>query len=217
MNYGDLLQNIAMRLNRPDLLAVVPPATQAVIPTFVQDRIAFYQKALYSPSEQLDYSITCIPNQSIYAFENYPLLKGVQWIAGVRLLLNNIWIPLSHVDWYSDLLAADVLQPAFVSLPSYWATYGETIRFYPNPDQSYPIELQACLSPPAPVAPTDVSFWTEKAATLIIEAACSDICAAVLNDDERAARHALLTKREADSLQSWTVRLRGASQVRPYL
>lgn len=212
VTYNELQQRIATRLNRPDLLLPVAPALTAVIPDLVQDRILYYQKALYAPSEVLDYSITTIPSQSIYF-----LSTGMQALFRVRLLLVNIWIPLTRVDFYSDILMADVLSPPFITLPSYWATYGQTIRLYPTPNLPYPIEIMGNASPPAPVNPNDDDFWTEEAATLIIEAACADICRLVLNDEERANRHQLAVGREQHSLLEWSQRLRGPTQIRPWL
>ena len=46
MDYAALQQRVATDLNRPDLLAPVPPSTEALIPSRIQDRIAFFSKAL---------------------------------------------------------------------------------------------------------------------------------------------------------------------------
>lgn len=219
MNYGDLKQSISTRLNRPDLLTPIPPSTQAIIPTLVQDRILFLQKKLYSPSEQLDYSITCIPHQGIYNLQTsvYPSLNNVQTIFYVRLLYGSVWRPLTRVDWYTDLLDSDVLQPAFVSLPSYWATYGQTLRLYPQPDNPYPLELTCSTAPPAPVADTDTNFWTDQGQTAVIESVCADICRLVLNDDARATQHEFASQREMHELLTYTQRLRGPARIRPHI
>lgn len=223
MTYLELKQNIAyQRLNRPDLLTPIPPSPAAIIPTYVLDRIGYYQKACFQPSEQLDYSITAIPGQSTYSLRTYPNLKATQNIVKIRLLLNTIWIPLTRVDWYQDILDADVLNPPFQTIPSYWATYNATIRLYPTPNLPYPLELMSNLSPPAPVADTDVNFWTAEvdengAASLIIRSACAEICREFLNDIPRAEQFQFGVAREAQSLFDLTGRMRGPSQTRPYL
>jgi hypothetical protein len=216
MTYGELKQQVATRLNRPDLLTAVPPSTVAIIPSMVADRIRFYQKALYAPSETLDYSITCIPGQSIYPFAPYPSLVNVQSVLNVRLLLG-VWIPLTRAPWYEELLAVDVVNPPFQTLPAYWATYGETLRLYPTPGQPYPLELMVSAAPPEPVNDSATNFWTDKAATLLIEATCADICRLVLNDEARATQHQWATEREAKSLRDYTARLRGPFMIQPHL
>lgn len=212
MNYGDLQQAVANRLNRPDLLTLVPPATQPVIAAFVQDRILYYQKAAYAPAEQLDYSITCVPSQNTYL-----LPAGTQAVNYCRLLLSNIWLPLTRADWLTDVLAVDLINPPFVTLPSYYVTIGQSLRLYPAPSAAYPLELLVYAAPPAPAATTDTNFWTNEAQTLIIESACADILNLVVKDDTAAARHYLATAREERSLLEYTQRLHGPSRIRPHL
>ena len=211
MTYADLQQSVATRLNRPDFLAAVPPSTQAVIPTFIQDRILYYQKALYAPSELLDYSITTIQGQSIYVL---PL--GMQALFRVRFLLGSIWVPLARVERYDDLLQVDVVNPPILTLPSLWATYGQTLRLYPTPVQAYPIEIMGNGAPPAPVLDTDDNFWTEEAATLIIKASAAEICSDVINNPTRAAVFAGGARIEAHSLLEYTQRLRGPTFIQPH-
>ena len=219
MTLADLKQSIATRLNRPDLLTPIAPSTQAVIPTFINDRILYLQKKLYSPSEQLDYSIVCIPGQGIYSLQSpiYPALNNVQTIFYVRLLYGSVWRPLQRVDWYTDILDSDVLQPAFVSLPSYFSTFGQTLRLYPQPDNAYPLEICGNIAPPAPVKDTDSNFWTDQAQTAVIEAVCCDICRLVLNDDARASQHEFASQREQHELLAYTQRLRGPARVRMWI
>ena len=212
MTYAELLQSVATRLNRFDLLTPVPPSSEAVIPSFIQDRVLFYQRALYSPAEQLNYDLTCIPSQNTYM-----LPPGTQAVHYVRLLQGSIWIPLRRADWYQTILNVDALNPPFITLPYVYATYGQAIRLYPTPAFPYPLELMVDAAVPAPVNDADVNWWTSEAQTLVAEAACADICRAVLNDLPRAEEHEKLAAREHQSLKSFTQRLRGPSQISPYL
>ncbi len=225
MNLLALQQRVAGELNRFDLLQPLPPDPFPVIPTYIDDRIGFYQKALFSPSNQLDYSITCIPGQS-----TYPIPRGLQSIVHVRLLLNGmqgtlgsggVWLPLPRKR-YEYILNNDILSPAFQTLPWCYAQYGDTIRIFATPDNAYPLELMCNESPPAPEAPTDENYWTDDgprgAATLIILSACADICRRVIHDFERADQYqALVTARESPSLQEVSQRLEGPMAVEGYL
>lgn len=216
MQYSELLERVALDLgNRQDLLAPVPPSTVAVIPSKVQGRIRYYQKALFSPSNQLDYSITTIRAQSIYKIP-----KGNQSIAGIRLLLGNIWLRLS---WrrYDVILNMDAINPPFITLPSLYAQRGLTFRLFPTPDRAYPLELLVNDSPPPPVDATDENFWTDEgpqgASTLIIAAACADICRRPLNDQAKAAAFDGVVARETLSLMEQDQRLAGPMFVVGYL
>ena len=218
MNYGQLKETVAIRLgNRFDLLFPVPPATQAVIPYFIGDRIWFYQTQLFGESEQIDYSITTVPHKAIYPFDEYVNLAGVQSITNVRLLLNNVWIPLSRPPWYEDVLNADVQQPPFTTLPSYWVTYGRTLRLYPTPNLAYPLELMCNLLPPPPIDDTDENFWTNDAQTLIGAAAAVEICREFIKDDAGAARHAVAMNQARDAMMARDQRLAGPTEIRMHL
>ncbi len=215
MNYGELKQRVSDRLNRPDLLLPIPPNTDplaAPIPQFVQDRILFYQKALYAPSDQLDYSITTIPSQSIYMIPD-----GQHSITGIRFLLTNIWIPLVRANWYQDILEADVLQPPFITLPAYFAQKGQTIRLYPTPAFALPLEINGNNSPPAPQQDTDENYWTQEAQTLIIEATCADLLRLHINDPAAADQHEAVVTREAHAQVLYTQRLKGPAQIRMHM
>ena len=224
MNYQQLLDRVADELNRYDLLAPLPPAKTAIIPTQVGDRIEFFCKSLFSPSEQLDYSITTIAGQS-----SYPIPRGLQSIVSVRLLLSGVqqslgaggvWLPLPRKR-YEYILANDILSPPFRTLPWCFAQFGDTIRIFATPDNAYPLELMANLSPPPPVNPTDENYWTDDgprgAATLIIVSACAEICRRVLHDYERADQYQALVAREEPSLQQVAQRLDGPMEIVGYL
>jgi hypothetical protein len=222
--YSELKNRIAGELNRFDLLIPIAPNPNAVIPTFVEDRIGYYQKSLFSPSDQLDYSITTVPGQSIY-----PIPDGMQSLFHVRLMLGGnaglggggIWLPLQRTK-YEYILDNDVISPAFETLPWCYATYGDTIRIFATPDNAYPLELMGNLSPPPPVAETDQNYWTDDgprgAATLVILATCADICRRTIHDFARADQYeALATTRENASLQEIHQRLEGPTILQGYL
>lgn len=207
MNYQQLQERVANDLNRFDLLTAVPPSTVPVISTMIQDRIAFMSKALFAPSAQLDYTITTIRAQNIY-----PLPAGMQCLTGIRLMLGSVWIPIARTS-YEAILASDVVNPPFITLPSVFAQRGTTFRLFATPDRNYPLELQSNNSPPPPVDATDFNFWTDdgptEAATLIAAAACAEILRRVINDVPRADQFDALRGREEASLQELAIRLEG--------
>lgn len=213
--YAELQQKVATDLNRPDLLAAVPPSTVAVIPEKIQSRIAYFSKALFAPSAQLDYSITTVAHQNIY-----PIPVGMQSLTNVRFMMGSIWLPVLRVS-YEAILAMDVINPPFVSIPSVFAQRGLTFRLFATPDRAYPLELECNLSPPPPVDATDTNFWTNDgpndAGALILAATCEEICRRVINDSQRADQnYAPSRMREEVSLQDWTTRLEGPMQLSGY-
>lgn len=201
--------------NRFDLLNPVPPNPIALIPAKIQDRIAYFSKALFAPSAQLDYSITTIRSQNIY-----PIPAGMQNLTGIRFMLGTIWLPLHRVP-YEHILAVDVINPPFTTIPSIFSQRGTTFRLFATPDRAYPLELQTNNSPPPPVNPTDANFWTDEgpngAATLIAAAACAELARRPLNDAAKADQFDAIRAREEASVQDLTIRLEGPLILRGYL
>ncbi len=201
--------------NRFDLLLPVPPNPVAVIPDKIQDRIAFFSKSLFATSAQLDYSITTIRAQSIY-----PIPAGMQNLTGIRFMLGSIWLPLVRMP-YEHILAVDVINPPFMTIPSVFAQRGTTFRLFATPDKNYPLELQDNLSPPPPINPTDRNFWTDDgpngAAILIAAAACAEILRRPLNDPVKAEQFEAIRQREEASLQEYTTRLEGPMVLQGYM
>jgi len=196
------------------LLQPIPPNPVAVIPDKIQDRIAFFSKSLFAPSAQLDYSITTVRAKNIY-----PLPAGMQNLTGIRLMMGSVWIPIKRTS-YEAILASDVVNPPFITLPSVFAQRGTTFRLFATPDRNYPLELQSNNSPPPPVDATDANFWTDDgptgAATLIAAAACAEILRRVINDMERADQFDAIRGREEASLQELAIRLEGPMTLVPY-
>ncbi len=214
-DYATLKNLVAMELvNRFDLLTPVPPSPLALIPAKIQDRIATYQKSLFLTSEQLDYSVQAIAGRSIY-----PVPAGTQSILNIRLMLGSIWIPIRRVS-YEYILAQDVINPPFRTIPSDFAQFGDTFRLYPTPDTNYPLELMCNLSPPPPAADNDINFWTmidgTAAGTLILKAACAEICFGAIADPQRGALFAARAKEEEDSLTQRAERMAGPLFIEAY-
>jgi hypothetical protein len=215
LDYAGLQQRVATDLNRPDLLLPVPPSTIAVIPEKIQSRIAYFSKSLFAPSAQLDYSITTVAHQNIY-----PIPSGMQSLTNVRFMLGSIWLPVIRVP-YELILAVDVINPPFVSIPSMFAQRGLTFRLFATPDRGYPLELECNLSPPPPVTGTDVNFWTNDGpndgGNLIVPATCEEICRRVLNDIPRADQYMVARIREETALQDMALRMEQPLQMQGYL
>lgn len=182
----------------------------------MQDRIGAYQKSLFAPSQQLDYSITTVAHQNTYRMP-----AGMQALIGIRLMMGSIWLPLERVPM-ETILGIDVVNPPIVTLPSLFAQYGMSFRLYATPSQAYPLELMVNNSPPAPVADTDANFWTDTgstgAGTLILLSTCAEICRTTLNDAAKADQFsAMVERREEPSMQELTQRLAGPLRVEPYI
>lgn len=172
-SWSDLQSAITFRLNRPNL------PTDFVL-EMLYEQIGYFGPTLFQPAEVTDTSITTSPGVQFYA-----LPSGCQKVTYVRVLYNGVWIPVGIADSYNEILAADVLQPPFTSLPvTLCRVYGTNIRFFPTPNGQYPVELTMMQTPPAPTDDTDeTNVWVADLLMrrLLINATCAEICREYLN------------------------------------
>lgn len=171
MTWQELLTAVAFRLNRPDL-------PSDFVREMALERVSFYGPQIFQPAERTDDSITTQPGQYFYQ-----LPSGTQRVNFVRILYGGIWIPVTLVDQYNDILMVDVLQPPFTSVPvSLAKVYGNQIRLFPTPNAQYPVELTLMGTPPAPTDDNDdTNFWVTDGQVLEINATMLAICSEYLD------------------------------------
>jgi hypothetical protein len=166
MTWLELLNQVSFRLNRPDL-----PAD--FVRHMAEERVTFYGPQIFQPAEGTNDSITTQPGQYFYQ-----LPSGTQRINFVRILYGGIFIPVTLVDNYNDILMVDVLQPPFTSVPvSLAKVYGNQLRLFPTPDGQYTIELTGMFTIGAPTDDNDdTNFWVTDGRVLEINATMLEIC-----------------------------------------
>lgn len=120
-----------------------------------------------------------------------------------------VWYPL-RVYSYLRLLDMDPLAPPNRSLPYAWAPFGLTFRLFPAPASQYLLEITGNQSPAIPTMDQDDNFWTEDAASLIINDTCSEVYAAYLHNPERADYYRQLAGRDKSQLMKtgWDINMK---------
>jgi hypothetical protein len=203
MTWQDFLDSIPDRLNRDDLSA-------DFVEEVANEQIALFGPELFFPSEITDYSIITQPGEFFYR-----LPAGFQRLTFVRVQYGGIWIPVSIVDRYTDILLVDPLQPPFISLPvSLCRVYGNQLRLFPTPNGQYPVELTMFGTAVGPTARDDsANFWVNDGNVFLRAATCLAICMEKLdNTTPNAPRIQMWMRRRDEALAQLQIQTQAATQ-----
>lgn len=203
MTWGDLLDSIPYRLDRDDL-------TRDFVEGIANEQITLFGPQLFTPSETTDYSIITNPGQFFYK-----LPAGFQRLTYVRVLFGGIWIPVAIAETFTDILAADPLQPPFTTLPvTICRVYGNQLRLFPTPNGQYPVELTMMGTVPGPTDYNDdTNFWLNDGNVFLRAATCLAICQERLdNTMPNSPRIAAWQQRMNDALAMLQTQVQATTQ-----
>lgn len=187
--YGELLQAITLDLQRPDLTDAAQDFSQKII--FTLQRVFFYD----SPRTVL---LNMVQGQP-----TVPMPDNLIDLDMVRLNYQSVWQPLREVE-YVDILRWDVNIPSTQSVPTDWAPFAETVRFFPVPNANYQVEFTGPGKIDAPELEDDINFWTTDAFTLVRHMTTAQIRLIRLRDPAGAEQDLVAAERERLSLLGQT-------------
>ena len=210
LTWGDVKNRIVKDLGNKTWL--LPDAD-----AYARGRIEYYTRELFYPSAQTTYVATRPGVSSYQLFSPLADVPGqpIQQVEKVRLLLNGAWIPLVFVPW-REIIDEDAVSPPVQTIPAEWSLRANYIRFFPTPAGAWTVELTVGSKIPAPLEDTDVSFWTQDGAELIIASTVLIMCETVVDDPDRATRARDREALERMSLNEQAARIRGGIQIWPY-
>lgn len=205
--WGMVKQYVQFRMNRPDL-------PLDFIDTEGREIAEFYSSDVFPSGYVTDDSITLQQGQQFY-----PVPSAIRKVTFLRFLMGSVWIPISLVDHYEDLLLSDVLQPPITSVPAIARVYGKQIRIFPTPNTPFPLEItgEAETEPPADDNDTTYNFWCAEGRILMINATAAKIAAEYIRDDAAAGRYSTLADRAYQKLQIYTHASQGPMIIRQHL
>jgi hypothetical protein len=197
---------IKLRLNRPNL-------ADAIIQFLAEERANEMAADGFWPAEQTDSTLTTSPGQYFYL-----LPRGITHIERVRLLLTNVWMPLTYARSFDDILLADPVQPPFTAIPSTARAWGRLLRLFPTPNGQYPLELNVTRRVDIPTDDNDTtSFWVDEGRSLIVNRVCEHYSSEVIHHTQWAAMFKQNGDEARDAMTEITGTRNGPTIVRPYL
>ena len=182
--YADLQARIADELGqRADLASEIQLAIQSAIAKWERER--FYFNELWEVNLFMTAS-----GQEVYGAAAAPLVASLAKIDKVTVLVSGNRYTLTPRTW--QYLEDISVNPAVVGQPVDYAYYAEQLRFYPIPDNAYPVTLSGTQRFATLVNPTDANSWTLDAEALIRCEAKLDLYENLLQEPDLADRMRLL-------------------------
>jgi hypothetical protein len=173
-----LKARIANELARSDLTSEIAYS--------VSDAIAAYEDERWYFSETRNITFSSVANQEFYDLDDDAEIANIVKLDYVTVLVGDQpyqVLPMRPVDMehYST-------NGTSTGQPSFYAWYGEQIRFYPVPDAVYTIRIAAAVKVAAPATDAEADNpWMTKAERLIRSRAKLELALHVLKDLELAA------------------------------
>jgi hypothetical protein len=196
-NYIGLQNQIADELgDRQDLLAPLSDSQVASSPiqNAIQGAIAKWEREIFYFNDLNDAAggggFSTANGQEFYGAATapvaYALIANIASFDTVHVLVSGNRYRIIKRTWaYLEEISVN---PNVVGQPVEYAYFANQMRFYPIPDNAYPITTTGTQRLSALAKPTDANAWTQDAFDLIRSQAKLIIAEEVIFDDDLAAR-----------------------------
>lgn len=183
-DYGSMQSRVADELGgRSDLTSQIQLAIQTAIAKWERER--FYFNSLNVPCAPGS-PFNTVAGQEFYGVNDYALIPTIAHIIKAQLYLSNNRYTLNPRT--SQQLADESFSTANQAMPVDYAYFAEQIRFYPIPNQAYPIGLLATQRLGTLSANADTNSWMTDAEALIRCEAKADLYDNTLQQPDLADR-----------------------------
>jgi hypothetical protein len=205
--YLDMITRIADESLRSDM--------SDQIKLCIQDAVAHYEVERFWFNQFRDRIFATVAGQEFYGEADQSDISNILDFDAVTLTVGTTRWPLTKTgyvqleQWNADATSR--------GQPTHYAYWGQQVRLYPVPDNSYEIRLSGLFKLPTLIADGDESAWTKEAEELIRYRAKSLLYSQYLRDDANAARAAALEAAAHERLSTTTARRLAAGDIRPSL
>lgn len=204
-SYGDLQNRIADELVRTDLTTQIQNAIQTAIKQY--ERVPLYFNQLRQEA-----AFSTVHGQEFYSSAASPLIASMVTLERVTVTVSGNRYTL---NWRTPQYLEDTsVNPIVYGQPVDYAYYAETLRFYPIPDNSYPIALTGIQRLFTLQNATDTNAWTSDGELLIRSRAKFELATHVLRDADLAASMKAAELDALSDLRGETMR-RTPRRIRP--
>lgn len=205
--YLEMINRIGDESLRPDMTDQIKLC--------IQDAIAHYEVERFWFNQFRDRTFPTVAGQEFYGEADHTDIPNVLEFDAVTLTVGTTRWPLAKAgyvqleDWNADASSR--------GQPSHYAYWGQQIRLYPVPDNSYQIRLSGLFRLPTLAADADETAWTKEAEELVRHRAKCLLYSQYLRDDANAARAAALEAAAHERLCTTAARRLAAGDIRPSL
>lgn len=213
--YGQMQARISDELGgRPDLLAAASGLTESPIQLAIQDAISYWEGSRFYFNEyRTAGAFNTVQGQEFYTSADWADITTIQHIDKLSVLIsNNRYYMAPRTEQYMEDIS---ISPTNTGQPVDYAYYNFQLRFYPIPDQAYPVNVLGTKKFAQLSVSADTNVWTTEAEPLIRATAKLYLYRDTLRDDLGAAVMDRAMTREERSLRSETFNKIASYRVRP--
>lgn len=187
-SYGDMQTRIADEILKSNLTSQIQNAIQTAIKQY--ERTPFYFNQLRQEA-----AFNTALGQEWYTVADSPLIASMVTLDRVTVTVSSNRYSMNPRT--PEYMEDTSVNPMVYGQPIDYAYFAEQLRFYPIPDQTYPVALSGIKRLFTLQNSTDTNAWTSDAELLIRSRAKYELAVHVLRDPDMAAQ---MKASEADAL-----------------
>lgn len=213
--FGDLCNRIADELGgRTDLLVPSTGLTGSPIQLAILDAVSQWQDNRFWFNEyRTAGAFNTVAGQEFYTSSDWVDIATIQHIDKLSVLISgNRYFMVPRTEEYMEDIS---INPSWRGQPVDYSYYNFQLRFYPIPDNTYPVNVLGTKYFAALSSASDSNVWTTTAEPLIRATAKLYLYRDTLQDDDRAASMAGAMNFEASNLRSGTQRKVPITRFKP--
>lgn len=202
--FGDMQNRIADEMGgRSDLLSNSSGLSLSPIQLAIIDAVQFYENdRFYFNEYRTTGAFSTVNGQEFYTASDWPDIATIQHIDKLSVLISgNRYFMYPRTEQYMEDIS---INPLVKGQPVDYSYYSERLRFYPIPDNAYPVNVLGTRQFATLSAAGDSNVWTTDAETMIRGEAKFYLYRDTLQDDANAGRAKAAADRAYSSLKGQT-------------
>lgn len=184
--FADLQNRIADELGgRTDLLAPSPSMTYSPIQLAIQDAVSYWEnERFYFNEYRTAGAFNTVKGQEFYTVSDWADIPLIQHIDKLSVLISgNRYFMWPRTEQYMEDIS---INPSWQGQPVDYSYYNLQLRFYPIPDNVYPVNVLGTKKFAQLIANNDTNVWTNDAEMLIRATAKQYLYRDTILDDVKA-------------------------------
>lgn len=203
-DFATLQNRIADELGgRTDLLAPSTGMTLSPIQLAIQDAVRFWEdERLFFNEYRTAGAFNTVAGQEFYTASDWADIETIQHIDKLSVLISgNRYFMWPRTEQYMEDIS---INPSWRGQPVDYSYYNFQLRFYPIPDNTYPVNVLGTKKFTQLVNNADTNVWTNEAESLIRATAKQYLYRDTILDDVKAASMAASAQQQFSSLKGGT-------------
>jgi hypothetical protein len=213
--FGDLANRIADELGaRTDLLVASTGLTDSPIQLAILDAVSYWaNERFYFNEYRTAGAFSTVAGQEFYTSADWADIATILHIDKLSVLISgNRYFMVPRTEEYLEDIS---INPSWRGQPVDYAYYNFQLRFYPIPDNAYPVNVLGTKYFAALSGASDTNVWTTTAEPMIRATAKMYLYRDTLQDDARAQAMAQAMQFEYSSLKGGTFKKAAGTRMKP--